>query len=81
MQYQDIAYDVRNSAAWITINRPEKYNAFRGVDLRGTHRRLQPCRMGQSHRRHRSYRRRRARRFAPAAISRPMMVRPMTAAA
>ncbi len=31
MQYQDIAYDVRSSAAWITINRPEKYNAFRGV--------------------------------------------------
>jgi len=31
MQYKDIAYDVRNSAAWITINRPEKYNAFRGV--------------------------------------------------
>lgn len=30
MQYQDIAYDVRGPAAWITINRPDKYNAFRG---------------------------------------------------
>lgn len=30
MDYQDILYDVRNGAAWITINRPEKYNAFRG---------------------------------------------------
>lgn len=30
MDYQDITYDVREMAAWITINRPEKYNAFRG---------------------------------------------------
>jgi 2-ketocyclohexanecarboxyl-CoA hydrolase len=30
MQYQDILYDVRRGAAWITINRPEKMNAFRG---------------------------------------------------
>lgn len=30
MDYQDIIYDVREAAAWITINRPEKYNAFRG---------------------------------------------------
>lgn len=26
----DIIYEVRGPAAWITINRPEKYNAFRG---------------------------------------------------
>lgn len=31
MAYQDIIYDVRGPAAWITINRPEKYNAFRGI--------------------------------------------------
>ena len=30
MEYQDLIYEVRNGAAWITINRPEKYNAFRG---------------------------------------------------
>ena len=30
MNYEDILYDVRNGAAWITINRPEKMNAFRG---------------------------------------------------
>ena len=30
MDYQDILYDVRDGAAWITINRPERMNAFRG---------------------------------------------------
>lgn len=30
MDYQDIVYEVRGQAAWITIDRPEKYNAFRG---------------------------------------------------
>ena len=30
MQYNDITYDMRGPAAWITINRPDKYNAFRG---------------------------------------------------
>ena len=31
MTYQDILYDVRDGAAWITINRPDKMNAFRGL--------------------------------------------------
>lgn len=30
MTYEDLLYDVRNGAAWITINRPERMNAFRG---------------------------------------------------
>jgi 2-ketocyclohexanecarboxyl-CoA hydrolase len=29
--YEDILYDVRNGVAWITINRAEKMNAFRGT--------------------------------------------------
>jgi 2-ketocyclohexanecarboxyl-CoA hydrolase len=29
-EYTDILYEVRGGAAWITINRPDKYNAFRG---------------------------------------------------
>jgi hypothetical protein len=31
MKYQDIIYEVKDRAAYITINRPEKYNAFRGI--------------------------------------------------
>jgi 2-ketocyclohexanecarboxyl-CoA hydrolase len=30
MQFEDILYEVRNGVAWITINRPDKMNAFRG---------------------------------------------------
>lgn len=29
-EYEDILYEVRNGVAWITINRPEKMNSFRG---------------------------------------------------
>lgn len=31
--YEDILYEERNGVAYITINRPEKYNAFRGVTV------------------------------------------------
>ena len=31
IQFEDILYEVRNGVAWITINRPEKMNAFRGT--------------------------------------------------
>ncbi|MBE0547153.1 MAG: 2-ketocyclohexanecarboxyl-CoA hydrolase [Rubrivivax sp.] len=31
MPFEDILYDVRNGVAWITINRPDKMNAFRGT--------------------------------------------------
>ena len=31
MNFEDILYEVRNGVAWITINRPEKMNAFRGT--------------------------------------------------
>ncbi len=30
MKFEDILYEVRNGVAWITINRPDKMNAFRG---------------------------------------------------
>ena len=33
LPYQDILYENRGGAAWITINRPEVYNAFRGQTI------------------------------------------------
>ena len=33
LPYEDILYEHRNGAAWITINRPEVYNAFRGQTI------------------------------------------------
>jgi 2-ketocyclohexanecarboxyl-CoA hydrolase len=33
LPYEDILYENRNGAAWITINRPKVYNAFRGKTL------------------------------------------------
>ena len=32
--YEDIIYEIRDSAAWIIINRPEKFNAFRTQTLK-----------------------------------------------
>lgn len=31
MVFEDILYEIRNEVAWITINRPDKMNAFRGT--------------------------------------------------
>ena len=31
MDFQDILYEIRNGVAWITINRADKMNAFRGT--------------------------------------------------
>ena len=33
LPYQDILYENRGGAAWITINRPEVYKAFRGQTI------------------------------------------------
>ena len=30
MTFEDLLYEVKNGVAWITINRPDKMNAFRG---------------------------------------------------
>jgi 2-ketocyclohexanecarboxyl-CoA hydrolase len=32
-QFTDVVYEVRDRAAWIIINRPKVYNAFRGQTL------------------------------------------------
>lgn len=34
MDYRDILYEKKDGAAWITINRPEVYNAFRNLTVR-----------------------------------------------
>ena len=46
--YKDILYDVRDGVASITINRPEKYNAFTRRDLRGADRRVPAAPAGTS---------------------------------
>ena len=47
-EYKDILFDVRDGVARITINRPEKYNAFTRPDLRGTDRRASTAPAGTS---------------------------------
>src|ERR1700678_1452862 len=33
MEYEDILYEIRGRMAWITINRPDRHNAFREKTL------------------------------------------------
>ena len=33
MEFEDILYEVRGRAAWVTINRPKLYNAFRAKTI------------------------------------------------
>ena len=48
MKFEDILYEVRNGVAWITINRPDKMNAFRGAHLRRADQGAQQRRLRQS---------------------------------
>ena len=61
MEFEDILYEVRNGVAWITINRPDKMNAFRGQTCDELIKALQSRRLRPQRRRHRAGRRRRAR--------------------
>ena len=80
-EYEDILYEVRNGAAWITINRPDKMNAFRGHDLRRADpRAATSAGYDREHRRHRAGRCRRHAPSAPAATS-PRTTAATTAAA
>lgn len=59
MEYEDITYGMNGAAAWITINRPEKYNAFRGRTCEELIHALNRRRMGQERGRDRADRSRR----------------------
>ena len=76
---QDITYEVDAGLAWITINRPERYNAFRGRTVDELLRGVQGGVGRPGGRRGRPDRRRRARRSAPA-VTRSSAPRPATTA-
>ena len=59
MNFEDILYEVRNGVAWITINRPDKMNAFRGTHLRRADQGAEQGRLRPQRRLHRARRRRR----------------------
>ena len=56
--YTDLLYEEKDGVATITINRPEKYNAFRGITCDELIARVQPRRLEQGDRRDRADRRR-----------------------
>ena len=69
MDFTDLIYEVRNRVAWITINRPEKMNAFRGTTVEELIKAFQIAGYDKEIGLHCAGRRRRPERSAPGATS------------